>query len=77
MTRTIYMDMPLKPNILNDITKDQFIISPPPRDKYVDMGLDQTMLEDESGRLRLTGGALRASAAAAPTRLPGRIRRAA
>ena len=58
VTGTIYMDMPLKPNILNDITKDQFIISPPPRDKYVDMGLDQTMLEDESGRLRLTGGAL-------------------
>ena len=52
------MDMPLKPNILDDITKDQFIIPPPPREKYVDMGLDQTMLEDESGRLRLTGAVL-------------------
>ncbi|KAF8248078.1 hypothetical protein K440DRAFT_626676 [Wilcoxina mikolae CBS 423.85] len=55
---TIYMDMPLKPNILEDITKDHFVIPPPPREKYVDMGLDQTMLEDESGRLRLTGGVL-------------------
>jgi DNA polymerase delta subunit 2 len=52
------MDMPLKPNILEDITKDHFIVPPPPREKYVDMGLDQTMLEDESGRLRLTGAAL-------------------
>ncbi|KAA8907445.1 DNA polymeras-like protein subunit delta-2 [Sphaerosporella brunnea] len=58
ITGTIYMDMPLKPNILADITKDQFIIPPPPREKYVDMGLDQTMLEDESGRIRLTGTAL-------------------
>jgi DNA polymerase delta subunit 2 len=54
------MDMPLKPNILQDITKDHFIVPPPPREKYTDMGLDQTMLEDESGRLRLTGVALAA-----------------
>ena len=58
MTGTIYMDMPLKPNILEDITKDHFATPPPPREKYVDNGLDQTMLEDESGRLRLTGAGL-------------------
>lgn len=50
--------MPLKPNILDDITKDHFLIPPPPREKYVDMGLDQTMLEDESGRLKLSGSVL-------------------
>lgn len=55
---TIYMDMPLKPSVLEDITKDHFIVPPPPREKYVDMGVDQTMLEDESGRLRLTGSIL-------------------
>lgn len=52
------MEMPLKPNILEDITKDQWIAAPPPRDKYVTPGADQTMLEDESGRLRLVGKAL-------------------
>lgn len=52
---TVYMDMPLKPNILDDITKDHWIAAPPPRDKYTEPGKDQTMLEDESGRLRLIG----------------------
>lgn len=47
--------MPLKPNILDDISKDHFLLPPPPREKYRDTGLDQIMLEDESGRLRLTG----------------------
>ncbi|KAG0633893.1 DNA polymerase alpha/epsilon subunit B-domain-containing protein [Tuber brumale] len=55
---TIYMEMPLKPNILEDITKNQWIAAPPPRDKYVTPGADQTMLEDESGRLRLVGKVL-------------------
>ncbi|MCJ1397138.1 hypothetical protein MMC11_000330 [Xylographa trunciseda] len=53
---TIYMDMPLKPNILDDISKDHWISAPPPREKYRSAsGEDQTMLEDESGRLRLVG----------------------
>lgn len=55
---TVYMDMPLKPNILDDITKDHWIAAPPPREKYTEPGKDQTMLEDESGRLRLIGGIL-------------------
>ncbi|KAI5777676.1 DNA polymerase delta subunit 2 [Geopyxis carbonaria] len=58
VTGTVYMDMPLKPNILEDISKDHFLLPPPPREKYTDAGLDQTMLEDESGRLRLTGSVL-------------------
>ncbi|KAI9780214.1 MAG: hypothetical protein M1816_003138 [Peltula sp. TS41687] len=54
---TVYFDMPLKPNILDDISKDHWISVPPPREKYrsPDDGADQIMLEDESGRLRLIG----------------------
>ncbi|KAK4992700.1 DNA polymerase delta small subunit Cdc1 [Elasticomyces elasticus] len=56
---TIYMEMPLKPNILDDITKDHWIVAPPPRVKFISpSGGDQVMLEDESGRLRLTGSSL-------------------
>ncbi|MCJ1453376.1 hypothetical protein MMC28_003723 [Mycoblastus sanguinarius] len=59
---TVYMDMPLKPNILDDISKDHWISAPPPREKYVSSsGQDQTMLEDESGRLRLVGTPLQIS----------------
>ncbi|KAL7273410.1 DNA polymerase delta small subunit Cdc1 [Rhizina undulata] len=58
MSGTVYMDMPLKPNILEDISKDHFIIAPPAREKFTDPDHDQVMLEDESGRLRLVGGIL-------------------
>jgi DNA polymerase delta subunit 2 len=53
---TIYMDMPLKPNILEDISKEHWIAGPPPRQSYfASDGSTQVMLEDESGRLRLSG----------------------
>ncbi|PYH47410.1 DNA-directed DNA polymerase delta subunit POL31 [Aspergillus saccharolyticus JOP 1030-1] len=58
---TIYMDMPLKPNILDDLTKENYTLAPPPRPTYQDPShpeLTQIMLEDESGRLRLTGSTL-------------------
>lgn len=80
---TVYMDLPLKPNVLDDVAKDvslpvissarkdagiderqHFTAAPPPRQTYVDPsnpGATQVMLEDESGRLRLTGNALRAT----------------
>ena len=59
---TVYMDMPLKPNILDDISKDHWIAAPPPREKYISStGQDQTMLEDESGRLRIIGTPLQIS----------------
>ncbi|KAL4797579.1 DNA polymerase delta subunit 2 [Aspergillus venezuelensis] len=59
---TIYMEMPLKPNILDDLTKDNFTTAPPPLKTYQDPShpeLTEIMLEDESGRLRLTGSKLR------------------
>ncbi|THC96824.1 hypothetical protein EYZ11_003703 [Aspergillus tanneri] len=59
---TIYMDMPLKPNILDDLTKENFTSAPAPCRTYRDSSdpeSTQIMLEDESGRLRLTGSMLR------------------
>ncbi|KAL3450106.1 DNA polymerase alpha/epsilon subunit B-domain-containing protein [Aspergillus insuetus] len=59
---TIYMEMPLKPNILKDLTEENFTLAPPPRRTYQDPShpeLTEIMLEDESGRLRLTGSKLR------------------
>ncbi|KAJ5128713.1 hypothetical protein N7526_006879 [Penicillium atrosanguineum] len=58
---TIYMDMPLKPNILDDLTKENFTSAPPPRRTYTDPSNPSAtviMMEDESGRLRLTGAML-------------------
>jgi DNA polymerase delta subunit 2 len=55
---TVYMEMPLKPNVLEDIGKEHWIAAPPAREKYHGEST-QIMLEDESGRLRLTGGALK------------------
>jgi DNA polymerase delta subunit 2 len=55
---TVYMDMPLKPNVLDDLGKEHWIAAPPPRQTYTGAG-EQVMLEDESGRLRLTGASLR------------------
>ncbi|PGH15660.1 hypothetical protein AJ79_02254 [Helicocarpus griseus UAMH5409] len=55
---TIYMDLPLKPNILDDISKEHWTSAPPPRKTYLDpsnQASATTMLEDESGRLQLTG----------------------
>lgn len=57
---TIYMDLPLKPNILDDMSKEHWIAGPPLRKTYYSTAEDvQVMLEDESGRLRLTGAMLR------------------
>lgn len=58
MVGTVFMEMPLKPNVLEDIGKEHWIAAPPPRVKYTDEGKDAIMLEDESGRLRLTGAFL-------------------
>lgn len=56
---TVYLDMALKPNILEDIAKDHWIAAPRPMEKYTNPdGSDKVMLEDESGRLILIGPAL-------------------
>ena len=71
---TVYMDMPLKPNVLEDIGRDvsknwprlRFLMSnstkhslpAPPLLQKIHSPDDRVMLEDESGRIRLTGKAL-------------------
>ncbi|KAG2183722.1 hypothetical protein INT43_006733 [Umbelopsis isabellina] len=51
---TVYMEMPLKPNILEDINKENWIVSQPPPKKYFD-GASTIAMEDESGRVVLCG----------------------
>ncbi|KAL5628801.1 hypothetical protein BROUX41_002192 [Berkeleyomyces rouxiae] len=59
VTGTVYMDMALKPNVLEDVSKDRWIGGLPSTQKYYsEDGSDQIMLEDESGRIRLVGKAL-------------------
>ncbi|KAH8107222.1 DNA polymerase alpha/epsilon subunit B-domain-containing protein [Cristinia sonorae] len=55
---TVFMDMPMKPNVLDDIARDHSIPAPAPRPKYYS-DEDAVMLEDESGRIRLVGERLR------------------
>lgn len=55
------MEMSLKPNILDDISKEHWIAAPPSRQKYFSptgTGTEEMMLEDESGRLRIMGSSL-------------------
>ncbi|KAF8212477.1 DNA polymerase alpha/epsilon subunit B-domain-containing protein [Mycena galopus ATCC 62051] len=51
---TVYMDMPLKPNVMEDIARDNSIPPPPPLAKFYSPD-DHIMLEDESGRIQLVG----------------------
>ncbi|KAJ3830402.1 DNA polymerase alpha/epsilon subunit B-domain-containing protein [Lentinula raphanica] len=55
---TVYMDMPLKPNVMEDIARDHSIPAPPPPPYYYS-GEDQIMIEDESGRIQLVGERLK------------------
>jgi DNA polymerase delta subunit 2 len=55
---TVYVDAPLKPNILDEITREQWVQAPPPREKYTS-DHDKIMLEDESGRVALSGEVLK------------------
>lgn len=57
---TVYVDMSLKPNILDDVSKDRWISAPTSVAKYFgDDDRDAIMLEDDSGRIRLTGNVLK------------------
>ncbi|KAL4074533.1 DNA polymerase alpha/epsilon subunit B-domain-containing protein [Scleroderma yunnanense] len=51
---TVYIEMPLKPNVLEDLGRDYSIPPPPPREKFYS-DEDSVMLEDESGRIKLVG----------------------
>ncbi|SPN97254.1 related to dna polymerase delta small subunit [Cephalotrichum gorgonifer] len=60
VTGTVYMDMALKPNILEDVSNDRWLAAPATTPKYYsDDGSDQVMLEDDSGRIKLVGDKLK------------------
>ncbi|KAK2880022.1 hypothetical protein FQN49_000657 [Arthroderma sp. PD_2] len=61
---TVYMALPLKPSIMDDISKENWTAAPVPQKTYNDPNSNkptQTMVEDESGRLVLTGSLLQSS----------------
>ncbi|KAJ3216695.1 DNA polymerase delta subunit 2 [Dinochytrium kinnereticum] len=52
---TVYKDMPLKPSILDELTQDSMGSQPqPPRQSFWSSE-DEVLMEDESGRIKLTG----------------------
>ncbi|CAD6578096.1 MAG: hypothetical protein TREMPRED_002110 [Tremellales sp. Tagirdzhanova-0007] len=55
---TVYLDMRLKPNVLEDMARDHWIAPPAPRAKFFS-AQDAVHLEDESGRVRLVGDVVR------------------
>ncbi|KAH8908862.1 DNA polymerase subunit delta-2 [Coniochaeta sp. PMI_546] len=56
---TIYVDMPLKPNVMDDVSKDRWIGAPTTVQKYFsDEGSSTVSLEDDSGRITLIGSVL-------------------
>ncbi|CAG8491249.1 7691_t:CDS:10 [Ambispora leptoticha] len=55
---TLYVSMPYKPNILDEVTKEHWAEELPPREKYCSEN-DEYMLEDESGRIKLIGDILK------------------
>ncbi|KAJ1344969.1 hypothetical protein BSLG_000484 [Batrachochytrium salamandrivorans] len=55
---TLFLDMPEKPNILDDVAREEWTAAPEPKAKYVS-DKDQLLLEDESGRILLTGDILK------------------
>ncbi|WVO17005.1 hypothetical protein L204_104691 [Cryptococcus depauperatus] len=54
---TVYMEMPLKPNVLEDMARDHWLAPPAPQTKFYS-AQDAVHLEDESGRVRLVGNAI-------------------
>ncbi|KAJ1679783.1 DNA polymerase delta small subunit Cdc1 [Spiromyces aspiralis] len=53
----VYIEMEDKPNIIDDITRENWVEAPPPKDKYC-CGTNIISLEDESGRINLVGDIL-------------------
>jgi DNA polymerase delta subunit OB-fold domain len=47
-----------KPTVLSEITREAWIVAPPPKDKYTSSE-DVYILEDESGRVKIEGDVLK------------------
>ncbi|KIS67108.1 DNA-directed DNA polymerase delta subunit POL31 [Mycosarcoma maydis] len=59
----LYCAMPLKPDVLEDLTREQWLAPQPVRSKYVDYAKDELFIEDQSGRVKLVGEAIRGGTA--------------
>lgn len=55
----IYCAMPLKPDVLEDLTREQWLAPQPVRAKFVDYAKDELFIEDQSGRVKLVGDAIK------------------
>ncbi|PWN36697.1 uncharacterized protein FA14DRAFT_118691 [Meira miltonrushii] len=55
---TIYCSMHLKPDVLEELTREQWLPPQPPNERYADPERDEFFVEDESGRVRLVGDGL-------------------
>lgn len=55
---TIYCSMHLKPDVLEELTREQWLPPQPPNERYADPEKDEFFVEDESGRVRLVGDGL-------------------
>ncbi|KAH0445935.1 hypothetical protein IEQ34_025230 [Dendrobium chrysotoxum] len=55
---TIYCSMHLKPDVLEELTREQWLPPQPPNERYADPEKDEFFIEDESGRVRLVGDGL-------------------
>ncbi|SJX65031.1 related to HYS2-DNA-directed DNA polymerase delta, 55 KD subunit [Sporisorium reilianum f. sp. reilianum] len=59
----VYCAMPLKPDVLEDLTREQWLAPQPVRSKFVDYAKDELFIEDQSGRVKLVGDAIRGGTA--------------
>ncbi|GAC95902.1 potential acid sphingomyelin phosphodiesterase [Pseudozyma hubeiensis SY62] len=59
----VYCAMPLKPDVLEDLTREQWLAPQPVRAKFVDYAKDELFIEDQSGRVKLVGDAIRGGTA--------------
>lgn len=55
---TIYCSMHLKPDVLEELTREQWLPPQPLNERYADPEKDEFFVEDESGRVRLVGDGL-------------------
>ncbi|KAJ1656374.1 DNA polymerase delta small subunit Cdc1 [Dispira simplex] len=55
---TVYCEQKLRPNVLDDLSKELWVVAPPPRTTYAS-DHDAVYLEDESSRVSLVGEIIR------------------
>ncbi|KAN0062183.1 DNA polymerase delta small subunit Cdc1 [Thecaphora frezii] len=69
----LYCSMPLKPDVLEDLTREQWLAPQPTRAKFVDAARDELFIEDQSGRVKLVGDAIRPDGPLRPMLLTGAV----